>query len=64
MKGNMKPETGDERCSVCNCELRKKGQKGYEPLTFPERDKEIVLRHCPNCGTLLIHIETIPALSR
>lgn len=60
----MKPETGGERCSVCNCEFRKKGQKGYEPLTFPERDKAIVLQHCPTCGTLLIHIETIPALSR
>ena len=60
----MKSETGAERCSVCECELRKKGQRGYGPLTFPEHDKEIVLQHCPNCGTLLIHIETVPTHTR
>ncbi len=57
----MKPETGAERCSACNCELRKKGQMGYGSLTFPVHDKEIVLQHCPICGTLLIHVETTPA---
>jgi len=60
----MKPEPEAERCSVCNLEIRKPGQMGYGPLTFPEHDKEIVLQHCPNCGTLLIHIETVPAHMR
>ncbi len=57
----MKPESGTERCSACNCELREKGQMGYGRLVFPEHDKEIVLQHCPTCGALLIHVETIPA---
>jgi predicted nucleic acid-binding Zn-ribbon protein len=60
----MNTEKSGERCSACNCVLREDGQSGYQPLMVPERNKEIVLQHCPSCGTLLIHIETVPAQTR
>jgi predicted RNA-binding Zn-ribbon protein involved in translation (DUF1610 family) len=53
-----------ERCSVCENEIRSRGQKGYEPLTVDEVDNRITLQHCPHCGTLLVHIQTIPVHSR
>lgn len=60
----MKPDTGVERCSICESELHPRGTKGYGALRVHENDKHIVLQHCPVCGALLIHIETLSAHSR
>lgn len=60
----MREEATVERCSLCNAVISGTGQKGYEPLTVDENDKEIILQHCPRCGALLIHIETVPVHSR
>ena len=53
-----------ERCSKCHHDLGTLRETGYGALRISENDKEITLLHCPVCGSLLIHVETVPAESR
>jgi predicted RNA-binding Zn-ribbon protein involved in translation (DUF1610 family) len=52
------------QCGMCHEHLLDQDEKGYGTITVYEDDKEIVLIHCPNCGTLHIRVETARARSR
>lgn len=55
----MKAANDAERCSVCHALIHHPGCRGYETLRIDEDDKEILLQHCPRCGTLFVRIQTI-----
>lgn len=56
------------QCSMCRHDLRSSYATGHGLLRISENDKEIVLLHCPNCGSLLIQVgtkvETTPVQAR
>ena len=53
-----------ERCSMCHHDLGALRESGHGVLRISENQKEITLLHCPVCGSLLIHVETMAAETR
>ena len=60
----MRAALEKNRCSMCRHDLRILHETGHGMLKILENGKEIVLLHCPRCGSLLIQVETAPAQSR
>ncbi len=53
-----------ERCSKCHHDLGVLRETDRGVFRIFENDKEITLLHCPVCGSLLVHVETVAARSR
>lgn len=55
---------GPDRCTSCGAALRKEWHTQGASTTVHERDKEIILLHCPRCATLMVKVTRIPVSAR